>query len=287
MGTVRFGKAQFNGENLPFAFLDGLKVEPGFRGQGLGYEIARWRIQQARETYGDQCVIATGMLYDNYASHAVAAKWCREFAESAFHVLILPTRSSQPKSNLGVTVRELEEREYEEVATKQNAFYGNFNLYPTSDQNSIANALGVSIDGKKPYRYFAAIDKDGNLLAGAQTWARGVLKSDTVNNPPPPLRMMNSILHLLPSDFIIRDISVNGLWYESGHVNAAKFLWETIRWACRDQGNSITVGFDPRDPSRLAVTLRPWHQPRPQITLAIHGPSPMDRSKPLFAIGRV
>jgi predicted N-acetyltransferase YhbS len=287
MGTVRFGKTQFNGEVLPFAFLDGLKVQPEFRGQGLGYEIARWRIQQAREAFGDQCVIATGMLYDNYASHAVAAKWCREFAESAFHVLILPIRTNEPKSTLGIAVRELEEQEYEEFAARQNAYYQNFNLYPPSDRDSIAHALGISIDGKKPYRYFAAIDKNGNLLAGAQTWARGVLKSDTVNNPPAPLRMMNSILHLLPSDFIIRDISVNGLWYEPGQLTAAKILWESIRWACRDQGNSIAAGFDPRDPARQAATLRPWHQPRPQITLAIHGPARMDRNKLLFAVGRV
>src|SRR5215212_3588510 len=34
MGTVRFGKIQFNGEVLPFAFLDGLKVQNEFRGQG-------------------------------------------------------------------------------------------------------------------------------------------------------------------------------------------------------------------------------------------------------------
>jgi len=287
MGTVRFGQAKFNGEVLPFAFLDGLKVQPEYRGQGLGYEIARWRIQKAREAFGDQCTIATGMLYDNYASHAVAAKWCREFAESAFHVLILPTRTRPPKSAPGISVREIEEREYEEFAAKQNAFYQNYNLYPPSDENSIANALGISIDGKKPYRYFAAMDKTGNLLAGAQTWARGVLKSDRVNNPPAPLRMMNSILHLIPPDFIIRDISVNGLWFEPGHWHTSKILWETIRWACRDQGNSITAGFDPRDPARQAVTLRPWHQPRPQITLAIHGPAAMDRNKLLYVVGRV
>jgi hypothetical protein len=287
MGTVRFGKAQFNGEVLPFAFLDGLKVHEDFRGLGLGYQIASWRIQQVKEVYGDQCVIATGMLYDNYASHAVAAKWCREFAESAIHVLILPTRTRPPKSLPGITVREIEMQEHEEFAAKQNAFYQNYNLYPPSEVNSIVNALGISIDGQKPYRYYVAIDKNGNLLAGAQTWARGVLKSDMVNNPPAPLRIMNSILHLLPSDFVIRDINVSGLWFQPGQLNAAKFLWETIRWACKDQGTSITAGFDPRDPARQAVTLRPWYQPRPQITLAIHGPTPMDRSKPLFAIGRV
>jgi hypothetical protein len=39
---------QYNGEILPHAFLDGLKVHKNFRGQGLGYQIANWRIQQAK-----------------------------------------------------------------------------------------------------------------------------------------------------------------------------------------------------------------------------------------------
>lgn len=287
MGTVRFGRTQFNGDVLPFAFLDGLKVHKDFRGLGLGYQIASWRIQKAREAYGHECVIATGMLYDNYASHAVAAKWCREFAESAVNVLVMPTRTRQPKSLSGITVREIEKHEYEEFAARQNAFYENYNLYAPADANSIATALEVSVDGKKPYRFFVALDKNGNLRAGAQTWARGVLKADTINDPPRPLRILNSAFHLLPSDFIMRDIAINGLWYGPGQLDVARLLWETIRWECKDQGTTITAGFDPRDPVRNLPTLRPWHQPRPQITLAIHGPSAIDRSKTIFSVGRV
>ncbi|HSK65927.1 MAG TPA: GNAT family N-acetyltransferase [Anaerolineales bacterium] len=287
MGTVRFGEVQFNDERLPFAFLDGLKVKSEFRGQGLGYRIAQWRIQQAREVFGDRCVLATGMLYDNYASHAVAAKWCREFAESALHVMVLPVRSSPPTPLSGMTVREIEPQEYEEFAARQNRFYKDYHLYSPSSVDTISNALGVSAEGRNPYHYFAAIDKNGNLLAGAQTWARGMLKSDTINHPPAPLRVMNGLLHLLPPDFTIRDIAVNGLWYEPGQLNFARFLWESIRWECRNQGTTIMAGFDPRDPARLAITLRPWHQPRPQITLAIHGPEPIDRSRWFFSLGRV
>ena len=287
MGTVRFGQTRFNEAVLPFAFLDGLKVHKDFRGNGLGHEIASWRIKQARDAYGDQCVIGTGMLYDNYASHAVAAKWCREFAESALNILIMPTRTHPPKPLNGIRVREIEESEYEEFAARQNAFYKNYNLYIPADANSIKNALDVELYGNKPYRFFAAIDQNGNLIGGAQTWARGTLKSDTINHPPQPLRVMNRLLHLLPADFIIRDISVNGLWYEPGQLKAARFLWEAMRWECNNQGNTMAAGFDPRDPARSAVSLKPWHQPRPQITLAIHGPAPIDRSKLIFSIGRV
>ena len=287
MGTVRFNKVQYNGEIVPHAFLDGLKVHKDFRRQGLGYKIAQWRIQRAKETCGDKCVIATGMVQENVASHAVAKKWCREFIEPAFEVLIVPTRRQQPKPLTGILVRELEPREYEEFVSKQNGFYQHYNLYPVSDANSIANARNISSEGKKPYRFFVAADPGGNLLAGAQTWARGILKSDTINNPPMPLRILNRALRLFPSDFTIRDIAVNGLWYEPSQIHIARFLWEMIRWECREQGTTIAATFDPRDPTRQVVMLKPWNQPRPRITIAIQGPNAINREKLLFAAGRV
>lgn len=287
MGTIRFGEVRFNGDTIPFAFLDGLKVHEEYRGQGLGHRIADWRIQRARETFGRDGVIATGMLYDNYASQAVASKWCREFAESAISVLVMPTRAAPPKAPAGITVHKLEEHEYEEFAHRQNVFFDHYNLNPPSTTDSIAKALRVSVEGNKPYRFYAAVDERGNLLAGAQTWARGLLKSDSVNHLPFPLRMMNSLLHILPPDYIIRDINVGGLWYQPDRLPAARFLWETIRWECKDQGNMVTAGFDRRDPGRHVPSLKPWHQPRPQITLAIHGPAPIDRERLFFSPGRV
>jgi hypothetical protein len=287
MGTVRFNNVQYNSEILPHAFLDGLKVHKDFRRQGLGYKIAEWRIQQAKETYGDKCVIATGMLQENLASYAVAKKWCREFVEPAFDVLIVPTRKQKPKKITGITVREIESHEYEEFSVKQNKFYGNYNLYPVRDASSIANALTVAAEGRKPYRFFVAVDVQGNMLAGAQTWARGILKSDTINNPPAPLRILNSVMHLLPSDFTIRDISVIGFWYEPDQIQVARFLWEMIRWECREQGTTIATSLDPRDPTRQVITLKPWHQPRPKTTIAVHGHNAINREKLLFSAGRV
>lgn len=287
MGTVRFSNVQYNDEILPLAFLDGLKVHKDFRGNGLGYQIASWRIQKAREEFGEQCVIGTGMLHDNHASHAVASKWCREFAESALDIRLVSMLTRRPKMQTGLTVREIDFDEYDEFCQKQNRFYSQYNLYPPSSPNSIANALDVSVAGQKPYRYYVVVDVHGNLLAGAQTWARGLLKSDTVNDPPMPLRILNKVLRLFPPDFTLRDVSVSGLWYESGQIKIAQYLWEMLRWECRDQGTILTAGFDSRDPAMNVVTLKPWNQPRPKITIAIHGPTPIQRDRLWFVSGRV
>ena len=287
MGTVRFSKAQFNDQILPFVFLDGLKVRPEFRGQGLGYQIANWRLQRAREEFGDQCVIGTGLLHDNHASHAVANKWCREFLESAVQVFYVPALANKPKSMKKITACEIESKDYEEFADKQNKFFRQYNLYPPSTPDTITHALDVSVEGRRPYRYFVVVDSNGNLLAGAQTWARGLLKCDTINQLPAAFLIINKLAHLLPPDLTLRDVAVSGLWYEAGQEKAARYLWDMMRWTCRDQGNTLTISLDTRDSGFKLIPLKPWYQPRPRITLAIHGPTSINRDKLLFASGRV
>ncbi len=286
MGTARLSRVQYNGQMLPLAFLDNLKVRAEFSGQGLGYQIADWSIERAREMSGEKCIIATGMLQDNHASRGVAKKWCREFI-GPMNTLIMPVRSQAPKSLPGITVREIEAHEYEDFAVRQNDFYKGYNLYMPGDANSIAKLLDISPDGKKPYRLFVAVNTAGNLLAGAQTWFRGILKCDTINRPPMPLRILNSVLQFMPTDFVIRDAVVAGLWYDPNQLHIAQYLWEMIRWLSRDQATTIAVGFDPRDPAQEVVTLNPWHQPRPRIAVAILGPTPFDHDKLIFSLGRV
>lgn len=287
MRTMRFSTIHYNGELLPLAFLDGLKVHPDFRRQGLGYQIANWRVQEARKLYGAQCVIGTGMEVNNHASRAVAKKWCREFIDPAFEINSRQARKRPPKPMDGITVREIEPGEYEEFAAHYNSFYKDYNLYEPSDAGSINAALDITVDDRKPYRCYAAVDRQGNLLAGTQTWARGILKSDMIIDLPAPLRILNNVIHLIPKDYKIRDVSVNGVWYQPGQIHIAQHLWESIRWLCRDQGNSIVIGFDTKDPVQDVVQIKPWHQPRPKIRLALHGPTPIDRDKVLFGFGRV
>jgi predicted N-acetyltransferase YhbS len=287
MGTVRFSSIQFNGQVLPLAFLDGLKVHQDYRRQGLGYRIAAWRIEQARELFGDACVIATGMASDNQASRAVAKKWCREFIDPAFEVFILPARSRPPGSLDGITVRAPSLGEYQEFSDRQNDFYQDYNFYEPVDVSSLEMLFGIAPEGKRPYRLYVAVDGRGNLLAGALTYARGILKVDQLKNPPVPLRALNRLFHLVPADFTIKDVAVYSLWHMPGHINSAHHLWETIRWECRDQGTTIIIGYGMGDPRGEVVRLKPWHQPRPKITIALHGHAPLAREKPFFVFGRV
>jgi predicted N-acetyltransferase YhbS len=287
LGTVRFSQVQFNDEILPLAFLDGLKVHPDFRKQGLGSQIASWRVQHAIEMYGERCVIATGLLRSNDASRATARKWCREFIDVAFQPVIQTRRSRPPKNPEGIQIRELASNEFDLFTSKQNLYYQNHNLFPPASAETIAQALNVSVAGKKPYRFYAAFDAGGDMLAGTQVWCRGMLKNDAFTNPPPPLRLLNPLLHILPPDFILRDATVAGLWYETGQSQAAQFLWEWLRWELRDAATNIFLALDPRDPLRAVTGRNPFFMPKIEITIALRGPTPIERDKLVFGYGRI
>ncbi len=232
-------------------------------------------------------MIATGLLRSNAASRAVARKWCSEFIETAFQPLILPVRKRPPKPLRGVQVRELASDEYEQFAFKQNAYYQSYNLYPSNDMDSITRTLEVSAEEKKPYGFFVAVDLHDNLLAGVKIWRRGLLKSDFFSNPPKPVRFLNKVAHILPPDFILRDAAVIGLWHEPGQVKPAQFLWETLRWKLRDQATTLALTLDPRDPLRDVIKTRNLFMPRFEVTVALHSPAPIDRSRYLFGYGRI
>lgn len=287
MGTMRLYDVLFNGERLPLAFLDGLKVQPEFRGQGLGRRIAEWRVAKARLRFGERGVIATGMLHENSASRGVAKKWSREFIDKAFAVWMMPVTEKPPRSADGLRGCVIEPGQYEEFSNKQNAFFREYNFYQPHDPESIARAVAVDVEGRKPYRFYAVVDSRGNLVAGAQSWARGMLKSDTINRIPTPVRVLNRFVHMIPEDMVIRDIAITGLWHAEGHMDAARYLWEWIRWAGRDQGTTVAVALDPRDPTTAAVKLKPWHQPRPEITYAVHGPEEVERGRLIYVSPRV
>jgi hypothetical protein len=227
------------------------------------------------------------MEVGNLASRAIAKKWCREFIDPAAEIFIQPNHTKEPKASDGVIVRELEENEYEQFAEEQGIFYKDHNFYGPTNADSIKAALEVHPGGKKPYRYYVAVDTQGNLLAGAETWARGMTKFDKLVNPPSPIRILNKIFNLLPADFTIRDVSVNGLWYRPRLVEIGSYLFEMIRWLRRDVGSNFVIGFDPNDPAKEILRLKPWHQPRPRIRYAIHGPEPIDRNRLLYISGRV
>ena len=286
MGTVRLGTRSFNGQLLPFAGLDGLKVRPEFRGRGLGRQLAAWRIDKARQTLGDDCLIVTGFLPDNHASRAVAATWCRETIEP-IRVLAMPAHGQPPQSLDGVTVREIEPQEVQEFATQQNAFYRDYNLYKPTSSADIDACVNKVIADQRLYRFYVAVDGTGNLLAGARVWVRGPIKVEVVNQSPVPPTSNTQGEEFLSTLSTIRELQVDGFWVRQGHERSAVALWEALPWRCAAYGTILIMARDPRDPLISLLLPEASQQPTFEIAHALYGPAIAEPQRLIYPMGRV
>ena len=285
LATVTFGTMRFEGEVLPYALLASLKVHEQFRKRGLGSRLARWRIDRAREAFGEQGVIITGMQSTNDASRGTATKWCRDFFEP-LQVAPVPLRKRPPQPLAGITIREARTEDYEEIVEKQNQFYADYNLYEPVTAESLAEIVRYSPIDTPINQYFVAVNAGGDIMAGAKVRNQGQLIVDQLNNPPTPIRLLNPILRLFPPDFVLRMAGLTNLWFVSGQEAAASYLWQSIRYLNRDSANVFAVNYDPRGPIEPILELKPWNQPRPQVTYALHGPVPLNQEKLVFVADR-
>ena len=288
MGTVRFGTVQdITAKFCRLLFWMGSRFIRIFAAMVSDIKSPAGGYRKQRRNWGISVSSAPACSMTIMLPMQLPVNGAGNLSNWACQVLFVPTVARKPKPPAGTGFHEIEPKEYQEFAGKQNKFYRQYNSYPPTSPETIVHALSVNVEGKRPYRYFAAVDTNGHLLAGVQTWARGLLKCDKVNHLPTVIRVINKLAHLLPPDFTIRDVAANGFWYEAGQERAARYLWKVLRWACRDQGTTLTAVFDIRDPAVKLLPLKPWHQPRFQITYAIRAPTSLNRDQLLFASGRI
>jgi GNAT superfamily N-acetyltransferase len=268
--TVAFFDIQFNGQVLPAAFLENLKVHHAYRGRGLGTQLAQWRVALARQRFGDQGIILTGTNSNNTASLATMKKWCNQFV-GPISVLPYRGRDSAPPLPEGLTVRPAAPEELAEIATRANQFYADYNLYALTRAEALDRLLKGAL---KVYHYRVAVDASGRIVAGVLLSDRSTLMVDEFRNVPPPVLEGG----MLPPDLRLRLMEIGGLWFET--LPAGQYLWESVRWEFRERINSISAGIDPRSPlnavfgaDRLPVKI--------EITVALNAPAPADTEKAL------
>ncbi len=271
--TIAFEPVQYAGQMLPGAFLENLKVRHDYRGKGLGTQLAQWRLNKARERFGEQIVIMTGTTSDNHASLATMKKWANQFL-GPLTMTPIPPRKQPPKPLAGITVRPAQVEDFEEISTRSNQFYADCSLYAPLSPEMLDTLLRQAHD---VYHYRVVVDAAGNILAGIILSERSRLMVDEVHNVPLPLRLANMILHMLPQDHILRQMECAQLWFDQ--PGYARYLWESIRWEFRDRATSFQLSVDPRGPLHQIIPLKPWNQPRIKIVIAVRGPVLLDENK--------
>jgi GNAT superfamily N-acetyltransferase len=283
IATLRTGTCQFNDALLPFVILDSLKVDEQFRKQGLGTQLAQWRVEYARQQFGDDVVLLSGTSTDNIASQNTMKKWCQEFTDP-IPFNLLRTTSRKPNDVQGITIRDVQPDEYEAFAHTQNTFYKDYNLYIPVSEKRLTKDVANSPVNQPIIRHIVAVTDDGNLVAGVSARYRGDLMIDKIS-PPTPLRIANIFLRLLPPDGILRDVTLRGLWYADGQDTHAQYLLDMMRYLYHDKTNTIGFIVDTRSPL-AALVKRNRFLPLPKLIYSIKGPTLLERDRLIYSFGR-
>jgi hypothetical protein len=104
-----------------------------------------------------------------------------------------------------------------------------------------------------------------------------------VQHVPLVMQLLNTVVKLVPADGVLRQLAATKIWFAPNQVQAARFLWETIRWEWHQQANALIIFFDPNSPLREVFAI-PFWMPRTGLTLAVAGPEPASEKRLVYPV---
>ncbi len=252
MGAMTLGRCQLEAEIHPYSYLFNISVRPEHRRRGIASQIYSWLIGTARERLGDDAVIIAGIQEGNEASIRAARVWSSDLLNLSQSAMTR-MRDSEPRAPVHLQVREAAESEWEIIAQAQNGFYRDYNLYPPRSASELRDLHSATPFGSPIRRYFVAVDVKGEIAAGMSATDEGSIEPIQIVHMPLPMRIGNAILDILPSNGTVRRIPVRDLWFAPGRMEAATYLWESVRWLWRDRADAMMAFIDPRSPLAAAI----------------------------------
>ena len=272
-GLIRFGQCQWEGELRTSALLNTLVVHPDYRRQGVASQLAKWRVELARQRQGDGGVIWAIIQRNNTGSEQTATRWANQFLENRVVIVPLRMRSRAPRRSRHLNVRPAQPEELDKIAEHLNRFYRDYNLYPPETGNSLAAWLDLT-PFDTPFRNYQIVtDKAGSILAGMGLSENYRLRTALITHLPVGLRILNRFFNVIPPSGELQEVVLSRIWYVPGQMEAAKQLLETMRWVWRTRCTSLIFSADVRGP--LVRLLGVWDRFGREIAgIALRGPVP-------------
>jgi len=257
-GLIRSGQCQWDGGNHPYALLNTLVVHPNFRRMGVATQLAKWREEYARQRFGEDAVTFAIIQINNTGSELTAKKWYKQFISDKLVIIPINMRSKPPENTTSFHVRPIKHSELEQVASELNAYYKDYALYTLETDDSLGNWLKESPFDTPLHHYLVVTDNSNNILAGIGLAEFGRLRSIHITKVPTVMQWMNKILKVIPENGVIKELGTSRAWHAPGHIKAARYLFETIRWEWRGRGTSLMTFTDVRNPILDVYNIRPW-----------------------------
>ena len=130
-----------------------------------------------------------------------------------------------------------------------NAFYREHNLWIPVNVDTLEDFLKQEVNQVKPNQLYVAV-RNGEIVAGVSLSDRTKLVRMRLARAPWYVRTLGGWLGLLPASGILEALTVRRVWFREGELEAARYLWQKLRYDLRERGNCLGIAYDPRD--RLA-----------------------------------
>jgi len=274
VGLVDIQERYLAGAISPCAFLHSLTVHPSYRRQGIATQLAKWRIDYARRQIGEDVPILALIQKGNTGSMAAAQKWEAQTIGHC-HNSLIRIRATPPDVPMGLTVRTAKDIELEQIADSLNSFYQDYNLYIPQSRQSLAEWLQKS-PFVHPFRsYYVVVDEQENILAGLAVAEQYRVVTMHVQRMPGMVKLLNHIVKMVPPDGVLRQLSINKIWFAPGRDAAARYLWEYVRWQMRDVGSHLVCSYDPLSPIS-AIIDPPFWLPKGTSVVVAHSSLVLD-----------
>ncbi|MEO8394653.1 MAG: GNAT family N-acetyltransferase [Chloroflexota bacterium] len=274
---VSFGECQFEGRVLPYALLSALMVHPDYRRQGIATALAQRRIEWAYKRSGGDTILLANIQKGNAPSTANAKKWSNQIAGQ---VLVAPItmRTNGFRPTNGIRVRDANEDDLAQSADHLNTFYRDYNFYRPHRAETLRDWLQQTPLPTPINHYLVATDSTGRVLAGIGIHEECRLMSLHVEKAPALMNLANRFLKIIPKSGEMRNLEVEKLWFVPGQLEAARQLWQTIRWEWREQGSSLLCSYDPRSPISQIIENPAW-MPTTSTSIALRSPVSMSEGR--------
>jgi len=277
-GEVRW--IQYAGQEVPGVYISHLRVHPDYRRQGIARELSDWALDYITDLLRSDAVLYGAIMEDN-----VSTKLAERYGFKATHPIqggIMPMRKSPPSPVADLEVRVAERSELPAIAEGMNTFYREHNLWVPVSVDTLEDFLRQEVDEIEPNQLYVAV-RNGEVVAGLSLSDRTKLVRMRLVHAPWYTRMLGNGLGLLPDSGELDALTVRRVWFKEGELEAARYLWDSLRYDLRELGNCMGIAYDPND--RLADVFQvPFWMPMFKAHYLVRVSNPPDEKRLIYCI---